>query len=555
LYATQDHIKEYNIPTYQHPPAPDDNPNPDDDDDDPDPGDDYPDLDENEIDEDEIDEDENQEGGEQEIQQELGNDELDAKLRQALYENTEKNLGGYVYSLTNIYHYNKLSKQCLGQMLASNFKFLPEPNIAPPNIYYYMKIINSVSPMGEHFEKNYYCSKPSCQRLFGTDMPNIPCPVCETVDHNVFIMNSLEQQLITMLEKRKLALFLEQRAAEQHENGIICDVTDGIMYKNLPRETYDITLITNTDGFALSKSSKLSGWPHLAIIVEVPPHLRSSYLLFNGLWIGHDKPRMFTFYRPLAETLRRLATTGFQWKHPHTNILMTSKVYAPMLSADAQGRFPIQNIVSFSCMDGGCALCELKGVRVEVGAGSATVYKQPVPPEPVPPVARTAENMIEHAQTATQDTPVHGVRGPCIMSLVPHFDCAAGFVSEYQHSFCLGIVKQLINFMKEYDQRDQGFYIGANLDAINNKLKLILTPDIINRPPRSIDELKSWKASELRHFALYYMLQVFDGDIEPKYMQALMLIVAAMYMLLKSQTTFRTISSKFYLIGGQNYWW
>jgi hypothetical protein len=31
------------------------------------------------------------------------------------------------------------------------------------------------------------------------------------------------------------------------------------------------------------------------------------------------------------------------------------------------------------------------------------------------------------------------------------------------------------------------------------------------------------------------MLQVFDGDIEPKYMQALMLIVAAMYMLLKEK--------------------
>jgi hypothetical protein len=251
---------------------------------------------------------------------------------------------------------------------------------------------------------------------------------------------------------------------------------------------------------------------------------------------------MLGFYRPLVNELRRLAEVGFTWKHPTTNQILKSKVFAPMLSTDAQARYPLQNIIAFNSCDPGCSWCEIIGVRVNVGHGSATVFKKPQPPPeappgtpPVHPILRTEARMILAAETATHAAPVDGVRGACILSLIPHFDCATGFVSEYQHSFALGVIKQLLLHFKDPGFRDETYYIGNNLEVINVKIDNILTPNIINRIPRSLSDVKYWKAAELRHFALYYMIEVLHEEIEEKYLQALMHLVAAMYIFLKDE--------------------
>ena len=63
--------------------------------------------------------------------------------------------------------------------------------------------------------------------------------------------------------------------------GVLRDIYDGLGYKkhlNFLSKTTNISLLLNTDGVAIFRSSKVSVWPVWAVVYELPPTLR----YFNG---------------------------------------------------------------------------------------------------------------------------------------------------------------------------------------------------------------------------------------------------------------------------------
>ena len=81
------------------------------------------------------------------------------------------------------------------------------------------------------------------------------------------------------------------------------------------------------------------------------------------------------------------------------------------------------------------------------------------------------------------------------------FNCVSGFVLDYMHLVCLGVMKRLLNFLK-----GPGKCCLSNglISQISDGLLLLKNKISTNfaRQPRSLTELDRWKATEFRQLLL-----------------------------------------------------
>lgn len=222
--------------------------------------------------------------------------------------------------------------------------------LAPPILiqkHYYCK--KCLSYKGVLEAKNQECSSKTCKLSIYTDI-------------SVFYEIDIYGQIRHMFECRNLA----EKLLVSNNNAlsdIICDITDGTEYIRVNsrngRRLYDLTLILNTDGFSLSKSSKSECWPLMFMIAELPEFLRELFLIVTGVWHDTSKPKMNTFLKPFCDKLQQCFRDGITWIHPSTKEVFVSKVTAPLIIADASARAILQNIVNFNGRYG-CNICEIK---------------------------------------------------------------------------------------------------------------------------------------------------------------------------------------------------
>ncbi|CAD6238180.1 GSCOCG00012514001-RA-CDS, partial [Cotesia congregata] len=69
------------------------------------------------------------------------------------------------------------------------------------------------------------------------------------------------------------------------------------------------------------------------------------------------------------------------------------------------------------------------------------------------------------------------------------------------------------------------------MDQIDHRLMSIKPPKFIHRMPRSINDLKHWKASEFKVFCFYYALPIFEGIMRFDYFQHLLKLICGLYIL------------------------
>ena len=95
------------------------------------------------------------------------------------------------------------------------------------------------------------------------------------------------------------------------------DIYDGSEYKKhcnpgILDFQHNVSLLWNTDGVRVFKSSKFPIWPLYFITNELPfgEHTKRENMLFAGLWFGDTKLFMLTFLQPFHSSLRKLETEG-----------------------------------------------------------------------------------------------------------------------------------------------------------------------------------------------------------------------------------------------------
>jgi len=184
--------------------------------------------------------------------------------------------------------------------------------------------------------KHFYCKK--CILYKDVDTASEVCKSCSINENSFFFFEiDIMEQIKCLFEYRNLASILKKfEKSSLNSRSAISDITDGAEYKRVNsrqnRGEYDLTLMLNTDGLSLTKSSKSNCWPLMFQIMELPQHLREQFIIVGGLWYDNQKPVMNTFLQPFCLKLHKCFQDGINWLHPQTKIIV------PLIIADAPAR-------------------------------------------------------------------------------------------------------------------------------------------------------------------------------------------------------------------------
>lgn len=378
------------------------------------------------------------------------------------------------------------------------------PGLVPETVYQFNK---SYGEFG-HYKPHFYCV--SCCNNLGTRQKN----------GSFFLVLSLSSQLKDILENPSLTLSRHTTAEKEVLNDIQCGAEYRKLRENGQLGDCDISLLCNCDGIPIFRSSNYQVWPIQCQVIELQPADRKNNICVPCIWFGEKKPVMPALLSPFVNELCSLEREGLIWKDSQ-NVEHISKVYALICSSDSVARPLLRNTKQFNGQYG-CDFC------YHIGGG-------PYPYRKPEPLLRSETEHYEHAMAATVQLPVKGVKGPTELMRLQKFQVINGFVPEYQHSFCLGVTRQLATLWLDSNNHNEEWYIGTKADIIDQKLLAIKPPVEITRTPRSIQDRKYWKASEWRSFLLFYSLLILNGVLKKKYWNHLSLLVFALHILLQQQ--------------------
>uniref|UniRef100_A0A6M2DPH5 Putative enspm-4 hm n=1 Tax=Xenopsylla cheopis TaxID=163159 RepID=A0A6M2DPH5_XENCH len=240
----------------------------------------------------------------------------------------------------------------------------------------------------------------------------------------------------------------------------------------------EVLLLFNIDGLPLFSSSSNEFWPILGSIFNIPS-LKS--LVFPiGIYFGKTKPYSCSVY--LQEFVAEV----------------TSLIKSGL---DVSGKIMKVGIKGFIC--DAPAKSFLLGIKGHTGYYSCTKCKQSgvflqnrVTFPECDAAPRTHEEFVKML-----DEDFHIANSPLID--IPGIDFIKNFPLDYMHLVCLGVMRTLIYLWK----------FGPPSVKLSSKLIDDLSVDLIdlgqhmplefNRKPRSLNDIRRWKATECRQFLLY----------------------------------------------------
>lgn len=351
-----------------------------------------------------------------------------------------------------------------------------------------------------------------------------------------FVTVSIEQQLSKLLERDGIWTKIQQyKKLPSCSN--IRDIVDGTEYKKFKQDggflTNDdnLTLLFNTDGIPLYKSSRVNIWPVFLAINELPPEERfaKKNMILWGLWQGKGKPRFSTFFEVFTDDLIALKHKGFTIMNKFHPKLMVS-----LGSADLQGKAYLM-YMSHHNGASGCITCEEEGFTTKQGKGHVRCYPFRDPPATL----RTSSSVLENALSAVENnTRVKGFHDVTPLAKLPWFDLVLGIVPDYMHGVLLGVTKQLLNLWLSPSKFKKPWFIGNKTKAIDKILKDMKPPDFIQRLPRQLETSRAYfKASELQAWLLYYSVPCLIDILPPRYLEHFACLVEGVYILLGDNIT------------------
>lgn len=256
------------------------------------------------------------------------------------------------------------------------------------------------------------------------------CENCDSYfDHDVnykngdyFVVLPVKEQVVNILKTTGIEnnMISHDDIKNSYDTSVIKDIVHGKIYKDLIGQgrlgPNDLSLLFNTDGISVFKSSNYSVWPILATVNELPPHLRKDHMILAGLWFGAQKPHMNTFFKPFVTEMIELGNHGLCVGN------VCRKVFALFLSADAPARAILRNCKQFNgaC---GCDWCEQEGTTIKNMNG---------PPIRVYPYERNVPQKSDMSQrraaiVSQRTGECHlGTKGPSLLFRLPNFDFVWG---------------------------------------------------------------------------------------------------------------------------------
>lgn len=235
-----------------------------------------------------------------------------------------------------------------------------------------------------------------------------------------------------------------------------------------------VEINVNVDGLPLSKSSSSQVYP---ILISLVGH---NFVEMVGIYHGFEKPKDCNeFLREFVTEAVDVVNNGFEINDKHI------KVKIKAIICDAPAKSYIKNIKGHTGYFS-CSKCTIEG------AFSNKLY--------FPEIDIT--NKRTDTQFRRQENTDHHI-GKTILENIPDLDMIHSFPLDYMHLICLGVMKKILLLLcfGKPATKMSSFKISLISKALISLSKDV--PIEFNRKPRSLNELKRWKATEFRQILLY----------------------------------------------------
>lgn len=275
-------------------------------------------------------------------------------------------------------------------------------------------------------------------------------------------------------------------------------ISAGIEHVKCP-DSGPIQLQFNFDGLPLFKSSKIELWPILCLVFG-----SKSKPFVVGIYCGKSKPKKLDeFLFDFILDLEKLLTDGILLCGVKRQITVHCFV------CDAPARAYIKNIKLHSGYHG-CERCVQEGEYVE---GKVTF-----------PSTTACLRTDDDFRQMIDDEHHHG---PSPLTALG-FGMVSGFVLDYMHLVCQGVVRRLITFWikgrplhrHQFSSRLPATLVSSISDRLTNLAAFV--PREFARKPRGVGELDRWKATEFRQFIIYtgmvVLLDILSTDVYEHFM-------------------------------------
>lgn len=131
-----------------------------------------------------------------------------------------------------------------------------------------------------------------------------------------------------------------------------------------------------------------------------------------------------------------------------------------------------------------------------------------------------------------------GVKGQSPLLLLPSFDIIKGFVPDYMHCFCLGVVPEFVDLWFDPLHTGKRFHLTPqHLSRLDEALCAVQPSDETGRRPRRLSDRVQWDASEWRAFTLLFSPVALKDVLPAPYYEHWMLLVWVFHAILSRFTT------------------
>lgn len=240
-----------------------------------------------------------------------------------------------------------------------------------------------------------------------------------------------------------------------------------------------IEIFVNVDGIPLSKSSGSQFYPILCSLY-INPKVVSVIGIYHGFEKPHDSNDLLLDFISEAKLFME---SGFKFKN--YNYSFSIKGFICDAPAKSFLKYSVAHNAYYSC-----SKCHIKGTY-------SSQYRRIYFPE-----IDNLERRSDHS-FRTKSNPRHH-SGTSIIEQLSDFDMVNGFPLDYLHLICLGTVRKLL-YLWCFDTKCNNKLSRASINQLSQLLlaQKYNIPTEFSRKPRSLQEIKRWKATEFRQFLLY----------------------------------------------------
>ena len=371
-----------------------------------------------------------------------------------------------------------------------------------------MKIFES-----NDYNKTWFCQncKKQTELVYSKQRS---CLICNEKLH-VYYYSSIKNQLELIFTR------LLPRRGYDCSNDYISDIKDGSLYQNFKAakpsdNVYSFAL--NSDGISLCEKSNLTIWPIYLALNELDISHRYDFdkLIIAGLCVGHSKPNIEYFLKPICDELAALEI-GIQIKNNWYSFYLLYAVF------DKPARAAILNMTSSNGKHG-CLKCQQKGENVIFGNGHHHIF--PFDETNIDKPLRTADNYQTDLYCRQ-----NGIKGDCILTKLSFFNPVVNCNIDIMHSLFLGVIKTLFVYWFDHPS-SHNYSLRSKIFDLNQRLLSCQPPDYISQAPRRLEDFHKWRAHEFMNFILYFAIPVFFRKIDSTLFNHLLkLIIPLEYLL------------------------